>query len=107
MVDVAEAIEKVTGKKLAISTRSFAQAYWLQTFEPVKSWTFLDSLTGADKPKNAILPVTINQPVNAVLSMGNIPQLSSGLLKIYAIDPLPVSYRTGYRRDHGQYGEHS
>ena len=85
---VQKSIEKVTSQKFGDFYEEFAKEYWLQTFEPVKSWMFLDNMPGT----SAILKVEMNHAVNPVVSRGNIPQLSSGLLKVYAINPMPVSF---------------
>ena len=92
VVGVQKAIEAVTGKPFGDFYEEFAQAYWLRTFAPVNGWTFLENLTGGAYEQNAILRVAINQPLSTVLNRGNLPQISSGLLKIYAADPLPASF---------------
>ena len=90
-IDVAEAIERVTKKDFGDFYEQFAQDYWLQKYEPVKSWNFVEAYTGADAQRNAILRLGINQPVNQVYN-AYVPDLSSGLYKIYSVDPLPVSF---------------
>jgi hypothetical protein len=94
LVGVQKSIEIVTGKKFDDFYSEFAKAYWTQSFEPVKSWTFVDNLTNPlDYASNAIFPLAINQPVNSVFQQGNIASLSSGMVKIYAASSgLPVSF---------------
>ncbi len=89
IVGVQKAIESVTGQPFDQFYVEFAHDYWFKRFAPVDGWTFFE---GQTESIDAILRVPINQPVNTVLNRGNIPQLSSGLLKIYAVDPLPISF---------------
>ncbi len=95
LVGVQKSIEIVSGKNFDDFYAEFAKAYWTQSFEPVKSWTFVDNLTNpADYASNAIFPLAINQPVNSVFQQGNIAALSSGMLKIYAASSgLPPSFK--------------
>ena len=79
---VQQSIEKVTAKPFDQFYEEFAREYWLQTFEPVKSWTFIDNLPNSPE-LNAIYPKPIHDPVNA-LSVSDMGQLSSKMYKIYA-----------------------
>ena len=89
-VGVQKSIEMLTGQSFDKFYAEFAQAYWLQKFEPVKSWTFIDSITDINlREMNVVYPLSIDEAVNTI-AFGNVPQLSSGMYKIYAAPPADV-----------------
>jgi len=79
---VQKSIEMITSKPFDEFYEEFAREYWLQTFEPVKSWTFIDNLPNYPE-LNAIYPKPIHDPVNTI-PVGDMGQLSSRMYKIYA-----------------------
>jgi hypothetical protein len=80
---IQKSIEIVTGKSFGEFYAEFSKYYWMQKFAPVNTWDFVtDHFTYGEYEKNDIYPFILEHASNSI-NRGNIPQLSSGVYKIY------------------------